>query len=457
MFSINQGLPLNIQQQYAQLTNGHPMMNNIRNGMEFANSANESINSVYNGKNGALTSHFAIIDNQMVNYNDFDESSKRRTRAEKAKRTPRPPNSFILYRKDKQEEVIKNNPGVSNKEISCIIGSMWKSESKEVKERYRISSEDEKKKHKKLYPNYKYQPRKSKKGLKSENDFRFGSNPLFNAPIQTKLFPPNAKSSDFNFYAGNVTNVTQQVSYNGNFVDASSFGNNNMSQVNYRNQQSIGNVSPSVASPTDSVGTVPSKNTPQSTYSIPASIKNSYSPNHNQMAFAPPNLLSSNTQQSKNCQISHGNVNIDTKNDVMDSLFFSSMISNPVLNQSVNESALYNMNGFRTSSSSNNIPGIPISLDEILMDNNNSIITPINLEGGLGLESLKGSFNMDYHQGVFENIEELLDSNYNNSQFSDVLSTGGVDYLQMNQSSGVVNPTISQSISRNPVFSLPEV
>ncbi|PIA15143.1 sequence-specific DNA-binding high mobility group box protein mat-Mc, partial [Coemansia reversa NRRL 1564] len=76
------------------------------------------------------------------------------------KRTPRPPNAFILYRKAKQAEVIRDNPGVSNKDVSCIIGHMWKNEDPAVQDKYREQAELEKKKHKEMHPNYKYQPRK---------------------------------------------------------------------------------------------------------------------------------------------------------------------------------------------------------------------------------------------------------------------------------------------------------
>ncbi|KAJ2350059.1 hypothetical protein GGF43_004329 [Coemansia sp. RSA 2618] len=95
-------------------------------------------------------------------YDPYNRPSKRTGRATKPKRTPRPPNAFILYRKAKQAEVIRDNPGVSNKDVSCIIGQMWKSETPDVQDKFREQAEMEKKKHKEIYPNYKYQPRKPK-------------------------------------------------------------------------------------------------------------------------------------------------------------------------------------------------------------------------------------------------------------------------------------------------------
>ncbi|KAJ2898923.1 hypothetical protein IWW38_001179 [Coemansia aciculifera] len=99
---------------------------------------------------------------QLQEYDPYVRPQKRAGRSTKPKRTPRPPNAFILYRKAKQAEVIRDNPGVSNKDVSCIIGHMWKSEDPPVQDKFREQAELEKKKHKDMYPNYKYQPRKPK-------------------------------------------------------------------------------------------------------------------------------------------------------------------------------------------------------------------------------------------------------------------------------------------------------
>ncbi|KAJ2706627.1 hypothetical protein H4R19_004991 [Coemansia spiralis] len=99
---------------------------------------------------------------QLHDYDSYSRPPKRTGRTAKPKRTPRPPNAFILYRKAKQAEVIRDNPGVSNKDVSCIIGQMWKAEDPAVQDKYRELAEIEKKKHKEMHPNYKYQPRKPK-------------------------------------------------------------------------------------------------------------------------------------------------------------------------------------------------------------------------------------------------------------------------------------------------------
>ncbi|ORX93368.1 sequence-specific DNA-binding high mobility group box protein mat-Mc, partial [Basidiobolus meristosporus CBS 931.73] len=70
----------------------------------------------------------------------------------------RPLNPFLLFRKDVQASIFAQNPGISNSEVSKVIGQMWKDAPFDVKERYQLSAEDKKRLHKEMYPNYKYAP-----------------------------------------------------------------------------------------------------------------------------------------------------------------------------------------------------------------------------------------------------------------------------------------------------------
>lgn len=79
------------------------------------------------------------------------------------KRTPRPANAFILYRRDKQVKILESLPGTSNAEVSRLVGAMWKNEKLEVKVQYFQKAELLKVQHKRLYPDYKYQPQRNKK------------------------------------------------------------------------------------------------------------------------------------------------------------------------------------------------------------------------------------------------------------------------------------------------------
>ncbi|ORY74578.1 high mobility group box domain-containing protein [Protomyces lactucae-debilis] len=88
---------------------------------------------------------------------------------------PRPPrrpaNSFILYRKAKQAELIALYPGISNNEVSRSLGQMWKKEDEQTKQFYQSLAEGLKTQHKALYPDYKYCPKRPK----VKNDFQTGT------------------------------------------------------------------------------------------------------------------------------------------------------------------------------------------------------------------------------------------------------------------------------------------
>ncbi|KAJ5124711.1 High mobility group superfamily [Penicillium bovifimosum] len=77
-----------------------------------------------------------------------------------AAHVPRPPNCFILYRQANHHIVKESNPGVSNNEISRILGNRWKNERPEVRERYTRLADQLKREHAVKHPNYQYAPRR---------------------------------------------------------------------------------------------------------------------------------------------------------------------------------------------------------------------------------------------------------------------------------------------------------
>ncbi|KAJ1927967.1 slightly ste11-like protein [Tieghemiomyces parasiticus] len=83
----------------------------------------------------------------------------------------RPHNSFILYRRDKQKEIVRDNPNLNQKFVSKKVGEMWKNESKEVKEHYARLAEIEKQEHKKRHPDYRYNPRRTDRTKKKHDSF----------------------------------------------------------------------------------------------------------------------------------------------------------------------------------------------------------------------------------------------------------------------------------------------
>ncbi|KAJ3167642.1 hypothetical protein HDU88_002088 [Geranomyces variabilis] len=82
---------------------------------------------------------------------------------EAPKRIPRPSNSFMTYRMEKQHEVLAHHVGANNKDISVIIGDMWRKESEPVKEYYRKKAELGRQEHALKYPDYKYTALKPRK------------------------------------------------------------------------------------------------------------------------------------------------------------------------------------------------------------------------------------------------------------------------------------------------------
>ncbi|KAJ2548922.1 slightly ste11-like protein, partial [Coemansia sp. RSA 1933] len=155
---VDIGVDQNSQQQQQQQPSSHMHM---QSGIHTSN-PQSSFGSSPVG-NQPIFSTLSFQSSQMPEYDSYGRQPKPRSnRVIKPKRTPRPPNAFILYRKAKQAEVIRDNPGVSNKDVSCIIGQMWKAEDPLVQDKFREQAELEKKKHKEMHPNYKYQPRKPK-------------------------------------------------------------------------------------------------------------------------------------------------------------------------------------------------------------------------------------------------------------------------------------------------------
>ncbi|MCJ1235927.1 hypothetical protein MMC14_003901 [Varicellaria rhodocarpa] len=76
-------------------------------------------------------------------------------------KVPRPRNAFILYRQHHQAAVVTQNPGLANPEISKIIGDHWRTSSVETKAHWKGLAEEEKLRHQRQYPDYRYQPKRS--------------------------------------------------------------------------------------------------------------------------------------------------------------------------------------------------------------------------------------------------------------------------------------------------------
>ncbi|KAL7944450.1 hypothetical protein V8C42DRAFT_88949 [Trichoderma barbatum] len=82
---------------------------------------------------------------------------------------PRPQNSFMLFRQHHQSSVAKQYKGLSNPEISKIIGIMWKKAADDEREMWTQLAEEEKKLHAIKYPNYRYRPNRRPKSQGKQN------------------------------------------------------------------------------------------------------------------------------------------------------------------------------------------------------------------------------------------------------------------------------------------------
>ncbi|KAI9228125.1 MAG: hypothetical protein DHS80DRAFT_115, partial [Piptocephalis tieghemiana] len=71
----------------------------------------------------------------------------------------RPPNAFILYRRDRQAQLRLLNPGIANQEVSCLLGTAWGKEDEAVKERYRKLANELKVANARVYDGLEFRPR----------------------------------------------------------------------------------------------------------------------------------------------------------------------------------------------------------------------------------------------------------------------------------------------------------
>nr|QDH06198.1 mating type 2 HMG1/2 protein [Epichloe canadensis] len=124
----------------------------------------------------------------------------------KTTKIPRPPNAYILYRKERHNTVKDANPGIMNNEISQILGRAWNLETRDVRQRYKDMADRVKQALLEKHPDYQYKPRKpsekkrrTRKGLQTqapmnltkcvypmsspESDIPVAASPLHNDPI----------------------------------------------------------------------------------------------------------------------------------------------------------------------------------------------------------------------------------------------------------------------------------
>ncbi|GBC02441.1 hypothetical protein RclHR1_04620008 [Rhizophagus clarus] len=90
------------------------------------------------------------------------DTSTSNSKSQPAKRTPRPPNAFILYRRAKQPGIIASQRNLTNAEVSRTISDMWRKEPEEIRLEWERYADRKKLEHMQTYPNYVYRPNKNK-------------------------------------------------------------------------------------------------------------------------------------------------------------------------------------------------------------------------------------------------------------------------------------------------------
>nr|AGS32062.1 MAT1-2-1 [Leptographium profanum] len=108
-------------------------------------------------------------------------------------RIPRPPNAYILYRKDHHKAVKKSDPQLSNNEISVILGRQWNAETDAVRMHYHSMAVEIKRQVERLHPDYRYNPRRSSEIRRRAR----GNHGIYN------IDGPNTVSAEQN--TGNIT------------------------------------------------------------------------------------------------------------------------------------------------------------------------------------------------------------------------------------------------------------
>lgn len=91
------------------------------------------------------------------------QASASNTAEKQPVRISRPPNPWILYRKDKLVHLMNSHPEhkkLPQAELSKLISTMWRSESAPVRQYYELQADIAKEQHQKDHPEYQYRPQK---------------------------------------------------------------------------------------------------------------------------------------------------------------------------------------------------------------------------------------------------------------------------------------------------------
>ncbi|KAL9538890.1 hypothetical protein MBANPS3_010605 [Mucor bainieri] len=106
------------------------------------------------------TSPFSSASSTSSSFSSLPLSESATKAPAQEERIPRPLNSFMIFRLEKQKDIVDKCPGANHRDISKIISKWWKELGKLEKQWYIAEAEKRKLEHKAMYPNYKYSPKK---------------------------------------------------------------------------------------------------------------------------------------------------------------------------------------------------------------------------------------------------------------------------------------------------------
>ncbi|CAG8610202.1 8208_t:CDS:1, partial [Scutellospora calospora] len=115
---------------------------------------------------------------------------------------PRPPNGFVLYRKNCYAEIKLTGTKTKNENVSSLASQRWK-ENPQIHYYFEIAAEAAKERHNLLYPGYKYSPKRKdtnqKKKSKRVHKSKIGSSCSNDFILNEETSPVDPHSTEFQY------------------------------------------------------------------------------------------------------------------------------------------------------------------------------------------------------------------------------------------------------------------
>jgi hypothetical protein len=135
----------------------------------------------------ALAAGAAATSDDLLNQDASNQMDGDNSRSQPPKRTPRPPNAFILYRRAKQPGIIASQRNLTNAEVSRTISDMWRKEPEETRLEWEKYADRKKLEHMQTYPNYVYRPNKNKSKVDKRRQNRRQTTNSSNGPSNNSV------------------------------------------------------------------------------------------------------------------------------------------------------------------------------------------------------------------------------------------------------------------------------